>query len=176
MPICRRCTIRLLVLVLLALPASMRAQKPDSTDAWPQRAWLFFGLGPGSLRGSLAASYGGSYSPGPLIFTIRHSGADQIWFGGRIEETAFLAGYRSHGKRAFWSAQLGESAIHRAHTCDCSGGDWTGPTKSAVAFELAAQANYAVAGVGVDVFGTLQPPSRRYAGVALVVQFGWFGE
>ena len=167
----------LALLVFFVLPKQLVAQTPSADNAWPQRAWAFAGLGRGSIQSrAIAGTVGGSYAPGPLVFTIRRSGAGQFPFGDAIGETALLIGVRSPGKRAFLSAQVGVSAIHRSHTCDCSGGDWTGPTQSATAFDISAQANQIVAGIGLDVFGTLGSPGRRYAAMAVIIQLGWFGE
>lgn len=162
-------------LFVLGFSARAGAQTSDSTNSWPQRVWAFAGVGRGSIERSLAGTIGVSYAPGPLLFTFRRSGAAQ-WFGDSIGESAFLVGLRTHGSRAFVSGQLGVSLVNRSHTCDCSGGDWTGPTRSALAFDLAAQTNYVVAGIGVDAFGAVSPSGYRYAGVALIVQLGWFGE
>ncbi|HKN67786.1 MAG TPA: hypothetical protein VJW73_15995, partial [Gemmatimonadaceae bacterium] len=103
------------------------------------------------------------------------SGAEQI-FGDGVRETAFLIGVRSTGTRSFVSAQLGPSTVHRFHTCDCSGNDWTGPTRGGLAFDVAVQGNWTIPGIGFDAFGDLSPSSHRYAALAVMVQLGWFGE
>jgi hypothetical protein len=171
----RSCAFGITLLVTLVSSAQAGAQL-QTGNSWPQRLWVFAGLGRGSIEGSLATTFGASYSPGPLIFTLRRSGASQ-WFGDGIDEAAFLAGVRTSGSRAFAAAQLGTSGIHRYHTCDgpC-GAAWTGPSRSAIAFDLSAQANYIVPGIGVDIFGAVYPTSHRYTGVAVILQLGWFGE
>ena len=168
-------TLRFTLLLLLAVSSRLSGQAATNGNAWPQRAWLFAGLGTGTVKGSLAGTIGGSYSPGPLIFTVRRSEAAQ-WFGDAIDDAAFLVGVRSAGHRNFVSAQLGLAAVHRSHTCDCSGNDWTGPTHGGLAFDVAVQGNWVIPGVGFDVFGDLFPSSHRYAGVAVMVQLGWFGQ
>ena len=167
--------IRLALLLLLVLPGPLHAQATAGRNRWPQRGWVFLSLGQGSIKSSFAGAYGGTYSPGPLVFTLRNSGAAQF-FGDGIEETAFLMGVRSAGARGFVSAQLGPSAIHRYHTCDCSGNDWTAPTHGGLAFDVAVQGNWTIPGIGFDVFGDLFPSSHRYAGMAVTLQLGWFGE
>ena len=159
----------------LALVLCLSGRLYGQTGGWPQRAWIFLAIGRGSIENSIAGSYGGSYSPGPLIFTLRNSGAEQI-IGDGVEETAFLVGVRSTGPRGFVSAQLGPSAVHRFHTCDCSGNDRTGPKHTGLAFDVAVQGNWVIPGIGFDAFGDLAPSSHRYAALAVMVQLGWFGE
>ena len=175
MPRQRFLPLRLTLVLLIGASLRLPGQTADSTNGWPQRGWAFLGLGEGSIESAVAGTYGASYSPGPLIFTVRNSGAEQL-FGDGIEETAFLIGVRSSGVRSFVSAQLGASAIHRFHTCDCSSNDRSGPTHSGLAFDVAAQANWVVPGIGLDVFGDLLPSSHRYAALAVMVQLGWFGQ
>ena len=171
----RNLPLRFTLLLLVAVSSRLQGQATTTTNRWPQRAWLFAGLGTGSIKGSLAGTIGGSYSPGALIFTVRRSEAAQ-WFGDGIDDAAFLVGIRSRGARNFVSAQLGPAAAHRSHTCDCSAADWTGPTRGAIAFDLAAQSNWLIPGIGFDVFGEAFPSSHRYAAVAVMLQLGWFGE
>ena len=175
MPLRAFLLLRVALTLLLCVSGRLHGQTPATTDAWPQRGWLFLALGKGSIENSIAGSYGGSYAPGPLIFTLRNSGAEQI-FGDGVEETAFLIGVRSTGPRSFVSAQLGPSAVDRFHTCDCSGNDWTGPKHTGLAFDVAVQGNWVIPGIGFDMFGNLFPSSHRYAAVAVMVQLGWFGE
>ena len=150
---------RITLLLLIAVSSRLYGQATTSTNRWPQRGWLFVGLGRGSIANSGAWTYGGSYAPGPLIFTVRNGGAEQL-FGDGIGETAFLMGVRSTAGRSFVSAQLGASAIHRYHTCDCSNNDRTGPTHSGLAFDVALQGNWTIAGIGLDVFGDALPSSH----------------
>src|SRR4051812_40585750 len=117
--------LRLALLLLPCLSSRLHSQATTDANRWPQRGWLFLGIGQGSIKESVAGTFGGSYSAGPLMFTVRQSGAEQL-FGDGIDETAFLMGVRSGGTRSFVSAQLGGSAIHRFHTCDCSGNHTTG--------------------------------------------------
>lgn len=166
--------LRLALSLLLVFSGQVHAQGATKPDPWPQRGWLYLGLGRGSIKESLAGTIGGSYSAGPLMLTLRRSEARQ-WYGDGIDETAFLIGARSAGPRGFVSAQLGPSAVHRFHTCDCSGNDWTGPTHGAIAFDAAVQANWIIPGIGFDLFGDLLPSSHRYAALAVMVQLGWFG-
>jgi len=166
--------LRLALLLLLSLSGRLRGQATDNTPPWDQRGWLFVGVGGGSIKESLAVTGGGSYSAGPLMLTLRRGEARQ-WYGDGIDGTAFLIGARSTGTRGFVSAQLGPSAVHRFHTCDCSGNDWTGPTHGALAFDVAIQGNWMIAGIGFDAFGNLLPSSHRYAAFAVMVELGWFG-
>ena len=166
--------VRVSLCTLLCAPSLLYAQAQTTTNPWSQRLWLFVGLGQGSIKESVAWTFGGSYSAGPLIFTLRQSGATELNREG-ISETAFLAGVRSGGARSFVSAQLGPSVAHRYHSCDCSSADSSEPTHGALAFDVAAQANWVVPGIGFDLFGDLFPSSHRYVGLAVMVQLGWFG-
>ena len=166
---------RLALLLLVIMSSRLHGQATTKANPWPQRGWLFVGLGRGSIKESLAGTLGGSYSTGPLMFTVRRSGAEQL-FGDGVDETAFLMGVRSGGTRSFVSAQLGGSSVHRFHTCDCSGNNSTGAAHFGFAFDVAAQANAVVPGIGLDLFGDLSPPSHRYIAFAVMVQLGWFGE
>jgi len=170
----RNLPFRSTLLLLVAVSSRLQGQATN-TSRWPQQGWLFVGLGRGSIENSVAGTYGGSYSPGPLIFTLRNSGAEQIFSDG-IEETTFLIGVRSPGARSFISAQLGPSAVHRCHTCDCSGNDWTAPTHGGLAFDVALQGNWVIPGIGFDVFGDALPSSHHYVALAVMLQLGWFGE
>ena len=174
MPLRGSLPLRFTVLLFIALSGPLHGQATSSASGWPQRGWLFLGLGRGSIKESAAWTLGGSYSAGPSIFTLRQSGATELTREG-ISETAFLAGVRSGGARSFVSAQLGPSAVHRYHSCDCSSTDWSEPTHGALAFDVAAQANWAIPGIGLDLFGDLYPSSQRYIGLAVIIQLGWFG-
>src|SRR5689334_5466709 len=171
----RRLSLLRLVLLLLVLSSGLQAQATTSSNQWPQRGWVFLSVGLGSIENSLAGAFGGSYSPGPLIFTLRGSGAAEF-SGDGIQEGAFLIGARSSGARDFVSAQLGPSAIHRYHSCDCSGNNWTGPIHGGLAFDVAVQGNWGIPGIGFDFFGDLLPSTHRYAALAVMLQLGWFGE
>lgn len=175
MPLPGFLAVRVALALFLFSSGRLYGQTAATTDGWPQRGWLFLAVGKGSIENSIADSYGGSYSPGRLMFTLRNSGAEQI-FGDGVEETAFLIGVRSTGPRSFVSAQLGPSAVHRFHTCDCSSSDRTGPKRTGLAFDVAVQGNWVIPGIGFDVFGDLFPSSQRYAALAVMVQLGWFGE
>lgn len=167
----------LLIFARVARAQGTTAVRADTSASWPQRVWLFAGLGAASIpTSSLAAVAGVSYSPGPLIVSVRRSGAAQLFGDGIDEHGAVLARIRSRGKRAFVSAQLGPSQLHRYHTCDgpC-GSQWTGPTSSALAFDPSATANYVIAGAGLDIFGTLVPSSVLFYAAAVIIQLGWFG-
>jgi len=65
---------------------------------------------------------------------------------------------------------------YRSHTCDCSGADWTRPSRGAIAFDFAAQSNWFIPGIGFDVFGAAFPSNHSYGAVAVMPQLGWFGE
>ena len=106
--------VRLTLSLLLVLVGRLHAQDATKATQWLQRGWLFLGLGRGSIKESLAATIGGSYSAGPFMLTLRRSEARQ-WYGDGIDGTAFLIGARSTGARGFASAQLGPSAVHRFH-------------------------------------------------------------
>ena len=158
--------------------ASLRAQATleSAQREPPERVWVSLGLGAGT-GATLAGVTGGWYSRGSFAIGAQYSVVQPFWSADEHSSVALLAGARTGGNRAFLVGAVGLAAARFITDCNsaCQLHE-VGHDAVALAFSAQAVANARIPGLTLGTFGALGPRRVSYAGVALSLALGWFGE
>lgn len=161
------------------------AQDSSDTSALIGRhyvaVWASAGIGSGSVSGASHGPAAGVLRAQLSVrsYLVAYRGTDigpVHQAGDGVRDAAVLAGVRTAGRRVFGSAALGYGrANHYRQGGENSGAEQVDPSVGTLAYDVAAHANYGIAGMAVCLSGNVAPAPIRYSALTLAFEFGWFG-
>jgi hypothetical protein len=120
-----------------------------------------------SLGGGIAASRG------MLLAMVRVTDSEQLFAGPGVRDNALLVGARSQGNHLFF---VGTAGVARATAFESGdSGTSTGPSQTALAYDVSAHTDFRVAGLALAASGVVGPAKTSYVALTLGVELGWFG-
>ena len=170
--------------VVAQVPSAVAPQLPRDSAASDENgprvaACVSAGIGRGTVSG-LAGVARASISVGPLLVSYRLSDIEPFLGAGvGVQDAAALVGLRTRGLRFFQTASLGyarANPVKDPAAFNDSGTQRTvSPSVAALAYDYAAHATLAIAGVAASLSGIIGPSQVSYAAFTVNLELGWFG-